>query len=188
MSTIAKFSLDEYHRMIAGGVFDGPNRRRVELIRGEIREMNPIGPDHCDIVARLTRWSFAVAPQDEILVRVQSPIKLAAAKSEPEPDIAWVVNKRYRRGHPTAAEVRLLIEVARASLEYDSGEKADLYAQAGIQECWIVNVVENTIDVRREPQPDGYRSNQTFAAGQSVHPLAVPDAALNIDWLFDESN
>jgi hypothetical protein len=53
MSTIAKFSLEEYERMVASGAFEGLKRRRLELIRGEIREMNPIGPDHCDLVDRI---------------------------------------------------------------------------------------------------------------------------------------
>ena len=48
MSTALRITLDEYDRMIEAGVFepDGPSRRRIELIHGEIREMSPIGPDH----------------------------------------------------------------------------------------------------------------------------------------------
>jgi Uma2 family endonuclease len=34
MSTIARFTLEEYDRMIAAGVFDERNGRRLELIRG----------------------------------------------------------------------------------------------------------------------------------------------------------
>ena len=188
MSTIAKFTLDEYERIVATGVFDGPNRRHIEFIRGELREMNPIGPDHSDIVDRLAEWSFQVAQRTEIRVRGQNPIALPEAQSEPEPDIVWAVRKSYRTGHPTAADVLLLIEVSHDSLDYDRGEKADMYAEAGIREYWIVNVAENSIEVRRDPQPDGYRSVESFVAGRTVHPLAAPDGGLSVDWLFSASN
>ncbi len=187
MSTLAKLSLDEYERIVATGVFDGANHRRIEFIRGELREMNPIGPNHSSIVDRLNRWSIQSTSEKDVYVRVQNPIALADVDSEPEPDIVWAVPKNYRSAHPTAADVLLLIEVAHDSLRYDRSEKADLYADAGIQEYWIVNVPTNTVEVRRDPQPGGYREIQTFAAGQSIHPLAVPSVALSVDWLFDEA-
>jgi hypothetical protein len=46
MKTIAKLSVQEYERIVGTGVFDGKNRRRVELIRGELRELSPIGAAH----------------------------------------------------------------------------------------------------------------------------------------------
>ena len=58
MATTAKLSLNEYERIVASGVFDWPNSRRIELIRGELREMNPIGPDHSEAVERLNEWSL----------------------------------------------------------------------------------------------------------------------------------
>ncbi len=54
MSTIARFTLEEYDRLVATGALD---KRRLELIRGEIREMSPIGPEHEDAVDELTDWS-----------------------------------------------------------------------------------------------------------------------------------
>ena len=74
MSTIAKLSLKEYEQIVATGVFDGKNHRRLELIRGELREMSPIGPVHADLVAWLTNWSIRSTSADEIQIRVQSPI------------------------------------------------------------------------------------------------------------------
>jgi Uma2 family endonuclease len=41
--TIAKWTVDEYHRMIAAGILDD---RRVELLKGEIVEMSPEGEPH----------------------------------------------------------------------------------------------------------------------------------------------
>jgi Uma2 family endonuclease len=52
--TRRRFTLDEYHRMIDAGILDEDDR--VELIRGEIVQMAPIGSDHASCVARLNHW------------------------------------------------------------------------------------------------------------------------------------
>ncbi|HEV2971360.1 MAG TPA: Uma2 family endonuclease [Pirellulales bacterium] len=187
MSAIAKLSLKEYERIVATGVFDGKNRRRLELIRGELREMNPIGPDHCTIVDRLAEWSFDSAPRAKVRVRVQNPLAFETVDSEPEPDIVWAKRKDYAAGHPIADDVLLLIEVAVSSLDNDRGEKSEVYADVGIQEYWIVNVVERTIEVRRDPEGGHYRSVRSFRAGETVQPLAAPNARLSVDSLFAES-
>lgn len=63
MSTTAHFTTSEYDRIVEIGVFD---QRRIELIRGEVREMAPIGPEHEAVVDRLTRWSFRALREGEV--------------------------------------------------------------------------------------------------------------------------
>ena len=46
-----------------------------------------------------------------------------------------------RAGRPLAEDVLLVVEVADSSLGFDTGEKADLYAAAGIADYWVVDVV-----------------------------------------------
>ncbi len=184
MSTIARFSVEEYDRIVATGAFDGKNRRRIELIRGEIREMSPIGSKHADIVAWLNVWSVENVPRDVAGIRVQSPLNLGAAESEPEPDLLWVSPKRYRDAHPTASDVILLIEVADSSLDYDRAEKAEIYAEAGIREYWLVNVIDRTIEVRRDPKDREYLSEQVFGAGEFVSPVDIPGVRLSVDDVF----
>ena len=48
-----RFTLDEYHRMGEAGILD-PDCR-VELVDGEIFEMNPINPWHSGVVNRQSR-------------------------------------------------------------------------------------------------------------------------------------
>lgn len=187
MSTIAKLSLAEYERIVAAGIFDGSSRRRVELIRGELHEMNPIGPDHSEVVDRLIRWSTRHTPEHTIRVRVQEPLAFAEVDSEPEPDIVWAREQNYSVGHPKAADVLLVIEVVASSLERDRTEKLDLYAEVGIQEYWIVNLVDHTIEAYRDPASARYRTFRTFAANEIAHPLAVPGAGLHFDQLLPPS-
>jgi len=178
VSTTARLSLAEYDHMIECGVFEQHKRRRLEFIRGEIREMNPIGSLHETVVDRLNEWSFENLPKGVAWVRVQNSIGLPSLESAPEPDLAWVARRDYSLGRPTADDVLLVVEVAESSLAYDCGEKAELYAAAGIADYWVVNLAERTIKVRRDAANDRYRSLQTFTGEQEVRPLAASQLAL----------
>jgi Uma2 family endonuclease len=178
MSTVAHFSLTEYDRMIAAGVFDERERRRIELIFGEVRDMNPIGSQHETIVDRLTEWSFGVLPKGSVWVRVQNSIGLPGWSSAPEPDLVWVARRDYSLSRPTADDVFLVIEVAESSLAFDLGEKADLYASAGIPDYWVVDVLGQSIRVCREPSPEGYRDICSHANDDEIRPLRMPEICL----------
>ncbi len=185
MSTIARFSLDEYDRLIESGALD---KRRLELIRGEIREMSPTGPDHEDAVDQLTDWSTSQEIKQKFRIRVQNSIGLPGLETAPEPDLVWAAPRRYRRvrgGRPTAADIFLIIEVSESSLDYDRGEKLELYAQAGIADYWIVNLIDRYIEVYREPEGNGYRSVQTFRGEEDVRPLAMPEVSLRPSLLWE---
>jgi Uma2 family endonuclease len=190
VSTIARLTLADYDRMIQAGVFDQGRRRRLEFIRGEIREMTPIGPQHEVIVDRLTEWSLRDLPEGKVWVRVQNSIGLPGLESAPEPDLAWVRRRDYSSGRPTAEDVLLVIEVAETSLEYDTGEKAELYAAAGTADYWVVDVSARAIEVRRDhlrrcPVGGRYRGLKTHLGDDEVRPLALPDVALRPSTLFE---
>ncbi len=173
----AKLSLEEYERMIEAGLFAGP-RRRLELIHGEICEMSPIGDPHAEVVDRLDEWGHDYARGKPIRVRIQNAIRLPHAASSPEPDVSWVVKRNYWQGKPGPKDILLIIEVADSSLPEDTGEKAVLYAGAGIRDYWVVNLRDRTIEVRRDPGPDGYQSPAIFSGNDELRPLACPDAVL----------
>ena len=72
-----------------------------------------------------------------------------------------------------------MMEVSRATLAYDQGEKAALYAEAGIEDYWILNLPDRQLEVRREPAllangRYGYRSMRLFTPGMEVRPLSIP--------------
>jgi Uma2 family endonuclease len=180
----AKLSLEEYERMVNAGVFAGP-RRRLELIYGEIRQMSPIGDPHAEVVDRLDEWGHEYARGKPVRVRIQNAIRLPHAASSPEPDVSWVVKRNYWRGKPGPSDILLIIEVADSSLEDDTGEKAVLYAGAGIRDYWVVNLRNQTVEVRRDPGPEGYQSVERLAGKVEVRPLALPGAVLIPDALWE---
>jgi Uma2 family endonuclease len=169
--------------MIDVGVFDKGKATRIELIRGELRKMTPIGPDHEDAVDFLNEWSMASKPR-EVRVRIQNSVGFPELKSAPQPDIAWV-NRTFSARRPQAAEVFLIIEVAQTSLAGDRGEKARLYARAGIRDYWVVNIPERCVEVFRDPLRGRYKSLQTYATGDEVRPLAFPEVTLSVSSLFN---
>ena len=104
--------------MVEKGAFEGIEKK-IELMRGELRERSPAGPIHDDILPYLTMWSCRHALGCKAVVRVQSGLDLSEFESRPEPDLLWVEDKRYPDGHPSAGSVLLAIEVAHCRLRSD---------------------------------------------------------------------
>jgi Uma2 family endonuclease len=108
-------------------------------------------------------------------------------ESEPEPDVSVVPGdpRDYRDAHPE--HPALIVEVALSRLRFDREHKGSLYARAGIADYWIVNIPERSVEVYREPVPDGtarfgwrYGRSITLGPDQRVSPLAAPNAAVLI--------
>ena len=184
MSTVANFTLEQYERMVEAGAFDGRLAQHVEFIHGEIREMNPIGSFHAQVLSDLTDWSYDVVPRKDIAIRVQTTLRMPRQNSAPEPDLLWVRRRSYAQKHPEPSDVLLLVEVSDSTLSEDRGEKLELYAQAGIQEYWIANLIDLTIEVYRQPSGRSYSWSQKYAGDTSVAPLAVPSASLAPEQIF----
>ncbi len=79
--------------------------------------------------------------------------------ARPEPDVVWAVGAA---AHPLAADVLLLIEVADTTLHLDLGEKAALYAEAGIPEYWVVDIESRRLLVHRQPAGGEYLDVRLF--------------------------
>jgi Uma2 family endonuclease len=79
----------------------------------------------------------------------------------------------------------LIVEVADSTLRFDRNAKASLYARAGIEDYWVVNLVDQVLEVRRDPVPApnaryGHRYSTTIMlhGGEHVTPLAAPHATI----------
>ena len=185
MSTALRIQIAEYDRLVERGFFAELAEKRIELIYGELREMNPAGPSHEHIIGVLTDWYTAFAPHQDVALRVQMSVGITPLDSVPEPDIAWVRRRNYSRRRAQVEDVALLIEVADSSLAYDCGEKAALYAQAGIRDYWVVSIPEACVHVFREPRGDAYSLITRLGTDERVAPLAFPAISLEIGPLFE---
>lgn len=177
--TRRRFTVSEYLRMAEVGLLTEDDA--VELIQGEIVEISPINVVHASTVKRLIRL-LTQKLGSQVILGVQDPVRLTD-QSLPQPDIA-VLRERsdfYGGQHPGADAVLLIIEVADTSLEYDRNVKSALYASAGIDDYWIVNLRARRIEVYREPSPTGYRAATHLGAGETLSLLAFPDILLPVD-------
>ena len=177
-----RFTVVEYHRMGEVGILNEDSR--VELIRGQIVDMAPIGAPHHGMVIRLTRLLPGVLAGRGIL-SVQNPVRLDDG-SEPEPDVV-VLRPRaddYATATPCPPDVLLLIEVADTSLEADRAVKLPLYAESGIAECWIVNLVERVVEVCRQPRNGRFAESRRVGPGEVLDLALLPGVALPVVDLF----
>jgi Uma2 family endonuclease len=185
VATVARphrFTVAEYHRMAEVGILDEDSR--VELIRGQIVDMAPIGAPHLGMVNRLNRLLAGVLAGRGIL-SVQNPVRLDDG-SEPEPDVV-VLRPRaddYATATPCPPDVLLLIEVADTSLDDDRAIKVPLYAENGITECWIVNLLDQVIEVYRQPRNGRYANIRPIGRGETLDIALLPGVALPVADLF----
>ncbi len=160
-----RLSVEQYHRMAEQGILTQEDR--VELIDGYLVKKMTINPAHGSTVQWLTLWLIRVVPTGWI-PRVQLPITFATC--EPEPDLAIVVGSdtSFRTNHPSPSETVLVVEVADSSLSVDRDVKANLYAEAGIPEYWLVNLVDKCVQVFTQPTPQGYGQERVLQAGDDL--------------------
>ena len=177
-----KLSADKFERMGQTGIL-GPEPR-VELIEGEMIEMAPIGSRHAAAVNLLAAHFFR-AVGNAALVWTQSPLRLSD-DSEPQPDLMLLRPNadHYRSAHPRPEDVLLLIEVADTSLAFDRDTKLPLYARHGVPEVWILDLDAKRLDVYREPRAGTYHRKLERREGESIAPVRLPIATLQVGAVF----
>lgn len=172
-------TVKEYYRMLEVGILKADEN--LELINGQIfQQIAPQNSYHAAAISRTNRILFGCFFANA-LVRLQLPINLNES-SEPEPDIALVKFEPtdYENSHPTAADVLLIIEVADSTLATDLTLKNTLYAQAGIQDYWVLDVKNQQLHVLREPTTAGYQSIAVLNKNQAIAPVAFPESPIQI--------
>jgi Uma2 family endonuclease len=177
---IAPLSVEDYHRMLEAGIVR--YRDPIELLDGVIVQMTPEGNPHTVAVSLLARWLIqAVGDSDERLVRLAAPLTLAPF-SQPEPDLAVADFGDPAAGHPETAHI--VIEVSYSSLRKDRGRKARIYAESGLPQYWIVDLVHKTVTVHLDPSEQGYRAIKTYAPPDDIDPRLFDIPPLDLEALF----
>lgn len=173
-----RLDVGAFYRMAEAGILT-PSQR-VELIDGEIFDMNPIGSPHAAVTRRLEQ-SFARAVANGLVITsVQNPLRLDAW-TEPQPDFVALRPQPdfYAASHPGPDDTWLLVEVADTSLAYDRQTKLPLYAKFGVAEVWIVDLAGRAVEVFRDPS-DGRYAWTVRTSGGVLTPLLVPGVAVDV--------
>ena len=170
------FTVRDYHRMLEAGILFEDDR--VELIRGEVIAMSPIGPRHSAAVLR-GNGALVRIVGDRAIVGVQGSVRLDDY-DEPQPDLYFLRPKDdfYASGHAGPSDIFLIIEVADSSLEYDQTVKKDLYAETGVPEYWISNLRDDCIIAYSDVHEKTYRAVRQFHRGDTITPQLLPECRI----------
>jgi Uma2 family endonuclease len=180
--TALKWTIEEYHRLIDAGFLDD---KHVELLNGVIVDMAPEGKPHAAYSQDFGDYLREVLDK-QVRIREGKPITLPN-ESEPEPDIAVVAPHPvsvYLEHHPYPEDIFWLVEYSDSSLEKDLEIKPAIYAQASIQEYWVVNLQAKKVIVFRDPADGEYQQRQTYSQG-NIAPLAFPGISVPINRLVE---
>jgi Uma2 family endonuclease len=181
-STKKLFTVHDYHRMGEAGVLSEDDR--VELIRGEILAMSPIGPRHNAAVLRANNNLVKIVAR-RALVGVQSSVRLDEY-DEPQPDIVLLRPKDdfYASRHAGPSDIILIIEMADSSLEYDRTVKASLYAETGVPEYWIANLQNESLIVYSALRDKTYSTMRELHRGETAAPQLLTGCQIEVNALL----
>lgn len=173
------WTVEEFYRAAAAGKFNDPDR--LELVHGRLIRLMQ-GERHANLRVRVSR-RLRRALDPPFFVRDENPLHIAS-DGEPIPDLMLTYQEEYEGRHPEPEDVALLVEVSDTTVAYDLGEKALLYAQAGITDYWVVLVNEAAIVRHREPTAEGYQEVARLAGSDTLSPLAMPEAVWSVGALL----
>lgn len=126
-SSLTRYLLNikQYHQMIQHGILT--ENDKIELIKGELITMSPVGIKHVAFVNRLNRI-FHRELADQVLISMQNPVSLGE-QSEPKPDLVLLKPSAddYESKNPQIEDILLIIEVSDTTLKYDRTVKIPLY-------------------------------------------------------------
>lgn len=159
---------------------DNPAFDHFELIRGIIVKKMFKTPLRSGLVKRLYDLFFRQAPPDWI-VRQESSLQLADFVPEPDICVARGAEAELFARHPTTAG--LVVEVAVTSLAADRA-KAAVYAEADVEEYWIVLAEAGQVEVYRRPENGVYLTRRIYGRGEIIEEVGVTGGPVPVAGLF----
>ncbi|MEP7355421.1 MAG: Uma2 family endonuclease [Acidobacteriota bacterium] len=163
-----RFTRAEMDQLLSTGAFEG---QRFELIDGDLIEKLGQNPPHSQAIRLVSKLLASFVESDRI--QVQLPIDLAIPdgnRNVPEPDIAVLteLKREFDHRHPRAEELVLIVEVADTSAALDLSRKAELYAQAGVPEYWVLDLNRRMLVIHRQTDGTQYRNTQLHSENDRV--------------------
>ena len=170
-----RFSSAEYKAMIEAGILG--KYHRVELIDGQVLELEPYTYEQ-DMVANRAMLHFL----DLDRTRYTGMVKATLYVDEgfvPDPDY-WLARMGDFTLSPEKDDILLVLEAAEDSLQFDLEVKSGLYATAGVEELWVVDVPSRTLHRFTDPAPEGYKERKVLTGNEQVTPRKVPGKSLYV--------
>lgn len=170
VSHLYRLTVQQYDQMVESGILG--KRDRVELIEGLLVAKMSRNRPHI-VSGKKTLRTLERAIPNGWHVAKEDPL-VVSDHSKPEPDLTVIrgIAEDYLERDVNATDVCLAVEIADSTLLADRREMKPIYAAAGIPIYWIVNLVNQQLEVFWAPEGRDYRESQVFARDQDV-PLIV---------------
>lgn len=173
-----RFTVAEVEAATGLGIFS--SNERFELVGGDLVPMSPKGIRHeiyrgslLDFWMQFPRKEFKIMP--ETTFRLDESAFL-------EPDFIFF-DAKHKLADLSPGNTLLAVEISDASLTYDKGHKARIYARYGVKALWVVDV--NTLDTHVFEQPglEGYQRQSIIASSEPLIPSFAPELAVKLSTL-----
>ena len=164
-----------------------PDHSKVELIAGVLYMTPPPDYAHDKAVSRLNLLllEYVIKSGDKGALYVPRAVVWTNSNTCLEPDLFYVSEETERRlepDHRTTAD--LVVEViSPGSAIYDRNTKADTYAALGVKELWLVDEVQETVEVR-VLDGERYGVGAAFEKGEELRSVILPELAFDVARIF----
>ncbi len=164
-----------------------PDHSKLELIAGVLYLSPPPENTHDNVVKRLNRLFILELARlhDNGSVYAPRAAIWTGDRTYLEPDLFYLSKDTEARLDPerrTTAD--LVIEViSPGSAIYDRNTKADTYAALGVNELWLVDETEETIE-RRTLAGDRYGEGQVFMKGDLLKAAVISGLTIEVTKVF----
>jgi len=169
MATAIRFTYQDYLQL--------SEDRRYEIVDGDLYVVPAPIPYHQKVSRNFEFLLYEYVKKHDVGEVLHAPCDLLLSESDVvQPDIMFIAKDQLSiitdaniQGAPT-----VVIEILSPSSEKrDRGAKQKLYARAGIQEYWIVDLRVKTVEVLRLTL-SGYSQHAYFQVEDSLHSLIFP--------------
>lgn len=165
-----RLTIADYLALNDAGAFED---LRTELLEGEIFVVSPQSSRHFYIKSelgyRVRRALEGIG--SSLFVGIDGSVA-APDTSMLEPDIvltADILGENY----VALRSVRLIIEVAITSRQFDLEQKAPAYARGGVPEYWVADANDGVIHRLWSPGPDGYAERDQVRFGERIESATI---------------
>jgi Uma2 family endonuclease len=162
--------------MAADGYFHEDDR--LELVGGDIVPASPKGERRHETIREVLALRFARATPESVFVGSVPQFNLAD-DTFLLPDVL-IHTAAVKVPDVRGKDALLVVEVAGASLAYDSGIKARLYAFHGVREYWVIDAATLVTAVHTRPSATGYGDIKEIGPDRSLSPSLIPAFAISL--------
>jgi Uma2 family endonuclease len=165
--------------------------RRLELLRGHLREKPPVSVEHSYVAMNLVELLLQQLERDQYRVSLGQARLRVSSDTYYIPDVTVIPSALVQALRATprvldayAEPMPLVVEVWSPSTgDHDLNVKLADYRQRGDEEIWFIHPYQRTITAWRR-QPDGVYV-ETIHQGGIVRPASLPNVEMDSAVLFE---